>query len=304
MNKNLQYFSIALVVSFLYGWGLNISQKEMENFFYAKVSEPIQQIELIKMPLRPKKPELEIKTESAISVKINKAGREKIVFKKNPLKALPIASLTKLMTSLIVLENTNDYNLSKVTTVSEAAANQEDVPVYGNLKTGESFTIEKLLELMLIYSSNDAAFTLSEVIGGEEFIDKMNLKAESLGLENTHFTNPTGLDPEESDLLPNYSSAQDLAELSKYILKKYPLIFEISLKPGPYPTYNGISNLYLLDSQDFIGGKTGYTEKAGGCMLSVLQDEKDSTFINIVLGADSSEERIPEMQRLINWISL
>ena len=104
--------------------------------------------------------------------------------------------------------------------------------------------------------------------------------------------------------IPNYSTAQDLVILSKYILKNQPLIFEISLKKGPYPTTNGLSDLELLNGQKLIGGKTGYTKKAGGCMLVVLGDEKENYFINIILGTDSPTDRIQEMQKIINWINL
>jgi D-alanyl-D-alanine carboxypeptidase (penicillin-binding protein 5/6) len=307
MNKNINFLIIALILSSLYFLGINISQVNFENFLYAQISSPLQGIALVESPPKPQKPELELDVKSGMSLKINKAGREKVIFRKDSLKALPIASLTKLMTALVVLENSdlNNYNFSNIITVSEKAASQEDVPVHGNLKAGDSLTIKKNLELMLIYSSNDAAFALSEVIGTEIFVERMNQKAYSLELKNTHFTNPTGLDPDEDPgLIPNYSSSQDLVNLSKYILENYPLMFEITLEKGPYPTQNGISNLYPAENQEFIGGKTGYTDIAGGCMLSVVKDEKENKYINVILGAESSETRVQEMQKLINWLSL
>ncbi len=306
MSKNLRFFFTAFTISAFWALGINISQKNVEDFFYAQISKPFENPVLVKIPPKPKKPKLEINAESAISFKINKAGREKIVFKKDPEKTLHIASLTKLMTALIVLENTpeDDYNFKNPISISKEAESQEDVPIYGNLREGETLTVEKLLDLMLIYSSNDAAFALSEVIGKEEFVEKMNQKAQALGLENTHFVNPTGLDPEDQETIPNYSSAKDLVSLSKYILKNYPLIFEISIKKGPYPTKNGVSDLHLSEGQKFIGGKTGYTEKAGGCMLVIFEDKKGSRFINIILGTESPEDRVKEMQKLINWLAL
>lgn len=306
--KNVIILILAFALSFPLWWGMNFLQAGLEMFFYAQISQPLTEAVFVKIPERPKKPELNLASESTISLKINKAGREKILFRENSQKTLPIASLTKLMTALIVFEENSyygGYDFSRVVTVSKEAAVQEDIPIYGNLKAGETFTIEKLLELTLFYSSNDAAFTLSESMGkNKTFIEKMNQKAMALGLKNTHFVNPTGLDPKDTDVVPNHSTAQELIELAKYILKENPDIFVFSLKKGPYPTRNSVSDLYSPEGQEFVGGKTGYTEKAGGCMLVVLKDEKENAFINLILGADSSESRIQEMQKLINWISL
>ncbi|XOA43114.1 MAG: D-alanyl-D-alanine carboxypeptidase family protein [Candidatus Nealsonbacteria bacterium] len=304
MKKNIITLAIFLISVILFWKGMIFFQKNLEDFFYAQISEPLQEMAFVKIPPKKAKPDLHL--ESAISVKINKSGKEKILLRKSATRTMPIASLTKLMTALIVLENTpqNDYDFSKVVMVSKTAADQDNVPVYGNLKEEEAFSIEELLDLMLIYSSNDAAFALSEVIGEELFIEKMNQKAQSLGLKNTYFTNSTGLDPEDQEQIPNYSTAQDLATFSKYILNNYPLIFKISLEKGPYSTTNGLSDLYILNEQKIVGGKTGYTEKAGACMLLILEDEKENYFINIILGTDSPKERIQEMQKIIDWIAL
>jgi len=301
--KNIIILTLAFFLSFPLWWGMNFFQDNLEAFFYAQISQPLQAASIVKIPEKPQKPELNLESESAISLKINKSGRQRVVFSKESQKILPIASLTKLMTALVAWEE-ND-NLWEAVTVSQKAANQEDIPIYGNLKEGEVFTVEKLIELTLIYSSNDAAFALSQSTGSyEEFLEKMNQKAKILGAYNTRFINPTGLDPENPDTLPNHSTAKELALLAQYIIKLYPEIFEISLKEGPYPTKNGVSDLYLPGSQEFIGAKTGYTEKAGGCMLVVFKDQKDNTFFNVILGTASSESRIQEMQKLINWVLL
>lgn len=306
--KNIIILAVAFLLSFPLWWEMNFLQDNLDAFFYAQIVQPIQTATLVKIPKKPEKPALELQSESAMSLKINHAGREKILFRKNNQKTLPIASLTKLMTALLVFEENsyyNGYDFSRVITVSKEAASQEDIPIHGNLRAGEAFTIEKLLELTLFYSSNDAAFTLSESMDeNKTFIEKMNQKVMALGLKNTHFVNPTGLDPEDTDVVPNHSTAQELTELTKYILKENPDIFVFSLKKGPYPTKNSVSDLYSPKGQEFVGGKTGYTEKAGGCMLVVLKDGKENIFINVILGADSSESRIQEMQKLINWILL
>jgi len=298
LTKKIVFLLLILVIPLW--WGISFSKKKVENFFYAQISQPLESIEPINIPLKQEKEQLELKVESAISIRISKTGREKTLLTDNPKRAMPIASLTKLMTALIVLENTS---LSEVVTVSQAAASKNDVPIHGNLKGGEPLSVEQLLDLMLIYSSNDAAFALSEIIGEEEFIEKMNEKTKFLGLKDTYFTNSTGLDPKDPEEIPNYSTVRDLYTLSKYIIENYPLIFDISLKKGPYPTSNGVSNLFLPYNQKLIGGKTGYTKKAGGCMLAVFENEEENYFINIILGTNSSIDRIQEMQKIINWIN-
>ena len=304
MTKNIKIFLITLILSLPFWWGINVLKENLESSFYAQISQPLQDMSFVKIP---EKPNLDLQARAAISVKINEAGREKILFKKDIDQPLPIASLTKLMTAVIVLENSEDDSLSKKVIVSPKAASQEDVPVFGNLKSGDKLSVKKLLELMLIYSSNDAAWALFEVIGQEYFVEKMNQKAEILGLENTHFVNPTGLDPENLlynlDNLDyfNYSTARDLVKLAQYILKEHPLIFEISRKEPLYLIKDGIFDLFL--TQKVIGGKTGYTDEAGGCILFVFKNDEGNLFINVILGTPSASARIAEMQKLIDYAS-
>ncbi len=310
--KGIKFFLIAFFVSLPLYWGINFFQENLEQFFYAQISEPFQNISEIKIPPKPAKPELNLETKSAISIQVKKTGKEIIAFEKNNKEILAIASLTKLMTAVIVLEN-KTYDLENTwVTISKTAADQENVPNYGNLdsETGKKFNVGKLLDLMLIYSSNDAAFALSEVMGVDNFVIEMNRKTVELGLENTHFVNPTGLDPEnmfynqETFDSFNYSTAEDLTRISQYILRNHPLIFEISLRKGPYPFTNGVSNLVLQENQTALGGKTGYTDEAGGCILVVFRNEKENLFFNVILGTESQTARITEMQKLIDWLSL
>ncbi len=301
MTKNVKYFLGAFFLTLFSFWGIGVLEHGMEKYFYAQIIQSFQDIVVVELADIPERSKPDIEVESAISLKIDKAGKQRIIFRKNSKKALPMASLTKLMTALIVVEN--NYDLSESIIVSENAAGQYNVPIYGNLKKDQDVTIEELLQFMLHYSSNDAAFALAEMIGLDNFIEKMNKKAEILGFEDTYFINPTGLDPEDPDLIPNYSTADDLIILSKHILNNYPFLFEISLEDGPYSTENGALSLKVLDNQIIIGGKTGYTEKAGACMLLIFSDEKENYFINLILGAESPQKRIEEMQKLINWIN-
>lgn len=308
MTREIKFFLISFIVSLPFWWGINVLQENLEKFLYAQISQPFQEMVFVNIPEKPKKPELNLETRSAISVKIRNNGNQKILFQENSEDAFPIASLTKLMTAVIIFENTanqQNYDFSKTITISKTAAAQDDVPVFGNLKSGDNLLLERAVELMLIYSSNDAAFALAEIIGQNYFVEKMNSKAGELGLKNTHFVNPTGLDPENPALLNyfNYSTAEDLVQLTQYILKEHPKIFEISLTHGPYPTENGTSDLILPEGFKLLGGKTGYTDEAGGCMLLILENEKGNKLINVILGAPSPEDRITEMQKLIDWLS-
>lgn len=312
ISKKFKIFLFAFFVSLPLWWGTNVLQRNLEGLLYAQISQSFAETTEMEALEKSEKPGLEIRAKAALSVTFNESDRQKILFEKNINQPLPIASLTKLMTAVVVLENQDYYNLENTwVVISKTAAGQDNVPNYGNLdeSQGESFKAGQLLDLMLIYSSNDAAFALSQVMGTENFVEKMNRKAEELGLENTYFVNPTGLDPEDTHYhLPtqnyfNHSTARDLFKLSQYILKNRPSVFEISLKEGPYPILNGLSDLKFTEEQKVLGGKTGYTDEAGGCALLVLKNKNGSAVINLILGAESSESRIQEMQKLINWLS-
>ncbi len=298
MSKNLKNFFVSFLLSFSFWWGINLFQNFLEEYFTAQISTPFQEIIFVNFK-RTKKPPLELPVKSAISLQIYPSGREKILFEKNSEEILPIASLTKLMNALVILENSEVYDFSKEIVISEKAASQENVPEQGNLKPGERVKEKTLFDFMLIFSSNDSAYSLAEIIGVDNFVQKMNEKAEILGLKNTHFANPTGLDPEGFSFSPetkeafNYSTAKDLAILAKYILKEFPLIYEISLK-NPY--YRG-----FVSKNNIVGGKTGYTPEAGGCLILILA--RDSSYIiNVILGTPSLKLRTEAMQQLINWL--
>lgn len=305
MNNKWKNFIVQPIIIFLgitaiaFLWQkIFLFQKFLEDFFYAQIAKPLENLVLIQLP--PKKPPLQINARAVFSVKINPFGKEKILFQKNENEILPIASLTKLMTALLVVIHPQEYDLKKEIIISPNASLQEDVPEFGNLQPYERKKIKDLLILMLKFSSNDAAVALAEVLGEEIFIEKMNQKAKDLSLENTHFSNPTGLDPEniswnlENKEHFNYSTAKDLFSLSKYILREFPFIFEFS---------NHKKQITLSDGQKIIGIKTGYTPTAGGCLLLIFADQKGNYFFNVILGAKGKEERFEEMQKLINWIN-
>ncbi|MCH8741703.1 D-alanyl-D-alanine carboxypeptidase [Patescibacteria group bacterium] len=301
MSRNIKFFFAAFLISLPFWWGMNVFEKNLENFLFFSFyyQPPPSQVFLAQVSQQffqaPEKEIPEIEAKSAILVKINKNGSQEILFEKNSDQILPIASLTKLMTSLVVTEN---YNLSQQLEVTKEAVEQPEE--FGNLKIGEHLSVENLLYLVLIESSNDSAFTLSELIGQDGFVDLMNLEAEYLGLFGTHFVGSTGYSAE------NYSTAKDLVNLAKYIIREKPIIWEISsLSEFSLYTPDGVfhhqlsnTNQLLKEYPEIIGGKTGYTEEARGCIILILKNSKDEVFINIILG---SENRFEEMKKLIEY---
>lgn len=237
---------------------------------------------------------LGINAKSAISVESNLQVVNKIIFEKDSNVQLPIASLTKLMTAVIVLEN---YNLTDTVTVSSIADSQDAMKQ--DVKFGDTFTVENFLDIMLISSSNRSAYALSEVIGEKRFVELMNQKAKDLGLENTVFADPTGLSSAD------VSTAYDLSKLAQYILKNYPRIADVSKEKQLFiPGFGTVETTNQLIGQipDIVCGKTGFTTDANGCLLLVINNQKNNDYlINVVLGAD---DRFSEMQKLINWSSV
>jgi len=294
MSNKLKIFLIVFLISLPAWWGVNAAQKQLEDFYFSQLYIETPRVFTAQVAPLPKVEEpSEIQAKAAFSLKVNEEGTWQILYQKNIKQKLPIASLTKLMTALVVLEN---YQLDLPIKISKKAVEQEEDS--GQLKIGETLTVENLLYIMLIESSNDAAYALAEAIGVDNFVDIMNWETKSLGLKNTHFTNPTGLDDPK-----NYSTAQDLAILTKNLLKK-PLLWEILGTPE-YDLYlpDGTLHHKLKNTNELlgkipgiIGGKTGWSPQAQGCFLLVLKKGKGEYFINIILGA---EDRFAEMQKLI-----
>ena len=235
---------------------------------------------------------LEIGAQAAISVKSDLRGTNTIIFQKNSDIKMPIASLTKLMTAVVV---SNNYDLSQKITVSAEADLQ--FPAKRDIKLGDALPAGNLLEIMLIESSNRAAYALAEAVGMEYFVELMNIEAKKIGMENTIFTDSTGLSS------GNISTAKDLVNLAEYILKNYPRLAHISktkyfYTPGFGSTIN--TNELLDEIPGIVFGKTGFTDEAKGCLLLVVINQNDNNyFINVVLGA---EDRFDEMRKIVNLI--
>ena len=301
MSKNLKFFLVSLLLSAFFWGGFNVlatnfilgvkngkGQLAPQNFsaqVLPQIPPPV---------IEKEKPEIGAK--SAFALSINKNGNEKIIFEKNPDEILPIASLTKLMTAWVASEY---YDPSQLTTMSREAVNE--VEDFGQLKVGENLSVENLLYIMLIESSNDAARALSEIIGEKGFVNLMNIEAKSLGLGSTHFVETYGVSPK------NYSTARDFANFSNRLLREKPEIWKIT-KNAEYNLYDpdGVFHHTLLSTDELlkefpqiIGGKTGFTFEAKGCLIIISKNEQSGkTFVNVILGSD---DRFGDMRKLIEY---
>lgn len=251
-------------------------------------------------PNHPKKPQKNpyyispiINARSGIAIDLESGG---ILFEKAAHDRLPIASITKLMTILIVLEE-NDK--TELVTVSSNAATTEGSKMF--LRSGEKITLENLIYGALIHSANDAAIALAEHNAGntQKFVQKMNQRTLKLGLLNTHFANPAGLDHPD-----NYSSAYDIAILAKELLK-HDKILEISeIKAINVKSIDGkivhklMTTNELLDSYLNVKGlKTGSTQMAGLCLVAISKYQNK----NVLTVLLNSPARFRETKILLDW---
>ena len=238
--------------------------------------------------------DFQIPAHSAISLATNLVDENdnQILFSKNEQAKLPIASLTKLMTAIVALDT---YELSDNIVVDALADSVESVSK--DLKLGDTLSMDDLLHIMLISSSNKAAMALAEKVGETNFVWLMNEKAKYIGLENTHYADATGLSQD------NYSTSGDLARLAIYILKNYPQIVQITEKKEiELPSFGKVesTNQLLGKIRGIIIGKTGFTLDAKGCLLLAIYNQKAKNYlINVILASD---DRFKDMQKMINWV--
>lgn len=227
-----------------------------------------------------------------------------VLVKENETERLEVASMVKLMTSLITIEKiqSGELSLDQKVVVSEYAASQEGSQAF--LDANKEYTIDELLKSVIIASANDSSVVLAETIGGTEegFVNLMNAKAKDLGLKNTKYANSTGL-PSENE---QYSCAEDIATLLKEEIKhelyfKYSKIWidEIIHESG---RRTELVNTNILTRQ-YKGcdiGKTGFTDEAGYC-LSASSIKNNMRLISVVIGAKTAKERFSITTNLFNF---
>ncbi|HHU91447.1 MAG TPA: D-alanyl-D-alanine carboxypeptidase [Clostridiaceae bacterium] len=243
-------------------------------------------------------PQFKVNAKAAILIE---ADTGTVLFSFNEHEPLPIASITKIMTMLLVMEavDTGKITLSQSTTISAYASKMGGSQVY--LKEGEVFTVEELLKAVAVHSANDASVALAEVIAGSEeaFVAMMNQKAQELKMKNTKFLDCTGLTDDG-----HYSTAYDISVMSRELLTKHPkivhytTIWHDTFRDGKFDLDN--TNKLVKRYRGTTGLKTGFTSKAGFC-LSASAEREGTKFISVILGSDSNDHRFSETARLLDF---
>lgn len=222
------------------------------------------------------------------------------LFEWNADERLAPASITKVMTMLLVMEAIDAGKLGYEDTVvaSEHASSMGGSQIW--LEPNEQMTVHELLKATAVASANDAAVALAEKIAGTEeaFVEKMNRKAEDLKLQNTHFVNCTGLDEEG-----HYTSARDIAVMAGELIKhpkitEYTTIWMDELRGGKTELVN--TNKLIYHYQGATGLKTGSTDNAGKCLCATASRE-GMELISVVLGAKDSAAQFGDSTTLLNW---
>lgn len=225
-------------------------------------------------------------------------------------EAIEIASISKLMSYLIVMEH---IERGKIRLEDQVYIDKDVTRIKGSslkLEEGELFTIKELLEASLVVSANDATYALAKYVAGseEEFVKMMNHKAQSLGFKTAYFINSTGL-PEGNR--QNKMSTVDIFNLSRYIINRFPEILSltaipyIQLEHRDYKEEN--TNPLLKEIRGVDGLKTGFTNKAGYCLVATINnkgdgiEKEDLRLISIVMGTESYEKRKELSQKLLEY---
>lgn len=237
---------------------------------------------------------------------------DELLFEKDAETAYPVASLSKLMTSYIILEHIENESIdwNDLVTISSTANDIIDSAAKIPVNNGTQLTIHDLFQAMVIASSNNAAIALAEYIAGSEaeFTNLMNKRAEELGLSNrTNFVNVTGLPSEEGE---NKMSARDVAMLAHRLVRAYPEILEATHLTHDYipslgiDLYNTNDMLNKGNSEAYFKGvdglKTGYTDAAGFCFVGTAKRGK-KRLISVVINAETSEQRFNETKKLLTY---
>ena len=238
----------------------------------------------------------ELKVDSRIALIYDRASG-KILYEKNGNKQTPMASTTKIMTAIVVLENAN---LKDVVTIDSKAAGIGGSRL--GLSKNDKITVNDLLYGLLLRSGNDAAIALANYVGGsvEGFAEMMNKKAAKMGLKNSHFIVPHGLDNDG-----HYTTAYELAKMADYALKNDKFKEIVSTKSTTI-SINGYSkainntNQLLGSITGVYGVKTGFTNGAGRCLVSACK-RNDLDIITVVIGANTTKQRTSDTIKLIEY---
>lgn len=244
--------------------------------------------------------EMEISAKSAILVDFNTG---KVLYSKNENEPLAMASMTKVMSMLLIMEKIDDGSLKydDIVEISTESSSMGGSQIF--LNPGDKYKVVDLLKGVAMASANDAVVALAEKTYGskEHFIEAMNKKAESLGLKNTHFVNVHGLDEEG-----HYSSAYDMSVMARELLK-HEKILDFTRVYEEYLTKPDGSQIWLVNTNKLVrfydgvdGLKTGFTQKAGYC-LTATGKKNNLRLISVVMGEESIEKRSSDTVKLLNY---
>ena len=246
--------------------------------------------------------ELELAAPSAVLLDLETGT---VLYESNAHERLAPASVTKVMTLLLIMEaiDSGKIGWQDTVTASEAAAAKGGSQVY--LKVGETMTVEEMVKSIAVASANDCACAMAEFIAGSEagFVERMNQRAHELGMENTHFVNCTGLD-DEPEASEHLTTAYDIALMSRELLKnhsqikKFTTIWMDSVRGGAFGLSNTNKLVRFYDGT--TGLKTGYTSAAGHCLSASAQRE-GLELVAVVLNCKSSSDRFQSAKQLLDY---
>ena len=254
------------------------------------------------LPGRAEALELEVAGKSAVLMDV---ATGTVLYESNPHEALAPASVTKVMTMLLIMEaiDSGKIGWDDMVTASEAAAAKGGSQIY--LKVGETMSVSDMLKSIAVSSANDCACAMAEHIAGSEaaFVDRMNTRARELGMNDTNFVNCTGLDDDDS-AKAHRTSAYDIALMSRELLKNHPMIKKYTtiwmdtVRGGAFGLSN--TNKLIRFYQGATGLKTGFTTGAGYC-LSASAQRDGMELIAVVMGAQTSQARNAACKSLLDY---
>ena len=259
-------------------------------------------IALVVLPFPAQAAELKVAGKSAVLMDM---ATGTVLYESNSHERLAPASVTKVMTMLLIMEavDSGKIAMSDTVTASETAAAKGGSQVY--LKTGETMSVSDMLKSIAVSSANDCACAMAEHIAGSEeaFVAQMNQRAAELGMQDTHFVNCTGLDDGEN-AGQHRTSAHDIALMSRQLLKDHPNIKKFTtiwmdtIRNGTFGLSN--TNKLVRFYQGATGLKTGFTSGAGYCLSASAQRE-GMELIAVVMGADTSASRNAACKQLLDY---
>lgn len=257
---------------------------------------------LISIPLV-KAEETEDLAPNAKSAIMIEASTGEILFQKNKDEKLAPASMTKMMSMLLIMEEIENGNLKwdEMITTSEKASSMGGSQIF--LKVGEKMTVEDLLKGVAIASGNDAVVALAERVSGseEQFVKRMNTRAKDLGLKNTNFINATGLTADN-----HYSSAYDMSLIAKELVK-HEKILEFTSTYEDYLRKDTKSPFWLVNTNRLVrfkegvdGLKTGFTDEAGYCLTATMKKD-NMRLITVVMKEENTSKRSADTTKMLDY---